>query len=195
MADWDFSTLAELGEQNISAGDVGRTAWVEQVSTRYQAIRPGRGLACWDSIGGAASQGESGSSDGSLVALQRTFAFDEEDLDVAALEAVIDLGEPLPDGAYIVGMYAEVTDAWEAGDGAFTATLSIQDDANAWFTPMTLDDEGKYQTSVMLAASGAQLLVTFEGDENLSTLTAGALVVHVLYAVPQIMVVGPAPLA
>lgn len=117
----------------------------------------------------------------------RTVSRTDADVALAATSAVIELGDPLPEGAIVLGVIANVTADWAVSAATFAADIGDGSDDD-YFTPTQLDIDGGIallQQSVCLPAGGKQLTLTITGSVNLSTLTSGSMALTVLYVVPS----------
>lgn len=129
------------------------------------------------------------------LAYQRTFDWEDSDVDVVAGSAAINLGDALPADAFVLAVHASVTEAFDDGSsGTFDLDLGVVGTSNQFLVDGDLDSTAELATPTLypVIASAEQLLVTIKGNVNLSTLTSGTVVVTVLYSVPVTTVV-PAP--
>jgi hypothetical protein len=119
---------------------------------------------------------------------KRVFDHADTDINVAATSAVINLGDPLPADAIVIGVIADVTQDWaDAGAGTFSADVGVASGDDDRFTPTALDIDGgvaELGQTVLLQAGGTQLAVTFTGSVNLSTLVTGTMTLRVFFVQP-----------
>lgn len=120
----------------------------------------------------------------------RVFDHADTDIAVAAGSAAISLGDPLPQGAVVLGVFVDNTEDWTDGSaGTFAADVGDGTDADA-FTPTALDiDNGVARLDAnanqYTAAGEVQLTVTISGSVDLDTLTAGTMSMTILWCVPN----------
>lgn len=125
-----------------------------------------------------------------MKAYTRTFDHADTDIAVAAASAAIDFGSALPAGAIVHAVLANVTEAYDNSADTFTADVGISSgDADA-YTPTALDLSTGVAVlttqTVNTKASAVQLAVTITSSSgDLDTLTAGTVVITVLYFVPD----------
>lgn len=125
---------------------------------------------------------------GRVMSVSRSFAFDDEDVAVEDTSVEIALGDPLPEGAIVLGVIADVTADWTDGStGSFDLDVGDGTDDDL-FTPtqVVLDGGAALRTqNAFVPAGGVQLTVTFVSSVDLDTLTGGAVDLTVLYVVPK----------
>lgn len=182
---WRVASISARNALTVGPEDVGKLAQVlAGDGLCYPAVAAGSGAACW----GDATDGSSTTA-AKVQTVRRTFAFDDADVAVAAVSVDIDFGDPLPAGAFVLGVYANVTEDWtDGGAGVFFADVGVSGGDSDRFTPTALDIDGgiaELTQSVLLSADGTQLAVHIEGDVNLSTLTGGSMDLVVVYFVPE----------
>jgi hypothetical protein len=117
----------------------------------------------------------------------RTLDHADADVALAATSAVIELGDPLPEGAVVLGVIANVTEDWAVGGATFEADIGDGSDADK-FTPTALDIDGGIALltqAVFIPGGGDQLTLTITGSVNLSTLTSGIMALTVLFVDPD----------
>lgn len=185
---WRVADVTARNAIVVAADEVGYLVRVLSGSGElYPAITSGSGAGVWGEPLGD-STAVSGAANGTIQTYTRTFAFDDVEIDVAALTASVDIGDTLPAGAIVLAVIADVTVDWtDGGAGVFSADVGISGGDADLFTPTALDIDGGIalltQTMAM-PGGGEQLAVTFDGDVNLSTLTAGSMDLTVLFCVP-----------
>jgi hypothetical protein len=177
---WRVASVTALNALVVSPEEVGKFAQLLTTSgTIYQAVAAGTGAACWVSSG--------------VRARTHTYAFGDADVAVAATSVALNLGNPLPTGAFVLGVYANVTVSFTDGStGTFSADVGVASGDDDRFTPTALDIDGgvaELTQSVLLPASGTQLAVTISSSVNLSTATAGSFALTVIYFVPRSLAV------
>lgn len=194
---WRVASISARNALTVGPEDVGKLAQVlAGDGLCYPAVAAGSGAACWgDATDGSDVASAIASASAAAVAaarvqtVRRTFAFDDADVDVEAVSVDIDFGDPLPAGAFVLGVYANVTEDWtDGGSGVFFADVGVSGGDSDRFTPTALDIDGgiaELTQSVLLSADGTQLAVHIEGDVNLSTLTGGSMDLVVVYFVPE----------
>ena len=172
----------------VTVPEVGKLALVLTGSgTLYRALSAGVGSGIWEAVSPEARLDTLEAL--GTFAYRRTFLFSDVEIDVAALTASIDFGAALPEGAIVTAVISDVTeDFTDGGAGVFSADVGISAGDADLYTPTELNIDGgiALQTqAVNVPASEIQLAVTFTGDVNLSTLTAGTVEITVLFVVPS----------
>lgn len=181
-----LSTVADLAGYNVGPGVVGHSAYVAANDSWYEAMFEGRGLDKWElrKVAGVSVAGAG------LHSYYRLFDWENTDLEVAALFKVITFGSPLPAGAIVLSVIADITEDWgDGGAGTFGADVGVLSGDDDLFTPTELDiDSGAALQiqNLFIPAGGIQLAVRFFGSANLSTLTSGTMGLTVVYAVPVV---------
>ena len=190
---WRVASTTERNALVVRMEEVGKLCHVLSGSgTLYMAIQPGTGSGIWQDFAQASDVTSAAASAEAAARIQsyaRTIAFDDVDVDVAATSAEVDIGDPLPAGAFVLGVYANVTEDFDDGAaGTFSADVGDSGGDDDRYTPTALDIDGGVaelgsQLS-MLPAGGEQITVTLTGSANLSTLTSGSVDIVVTYFVP-----------
>ena len=125
---------------------------------------------------------------GRVMSVSRSFAFDDADIAVEDTSVEIPLGSPLPKGAIVLAVIADVTADWTDGStGTFDLDVGDGTDDDL-FTPtqVVLDGGAALRTqNAFVPAGGVQLTVTFVSSVDLDTATGGAVDITVLYVVPK----------
>lgn len=180
---WRVASVTERNAIVVGQDEVGMLVHVlAGRGELHPAILAGTGASCW---------GEP--ERGGFRSYTRTFAFSDAAIDIAAVTAAINLGDPLPVGSIVMGVIADVTVDWtDGGAGVFSADVGIASGDADLYTPTALDIDGGIALLTQAQcqpASGVQLAVTFDGDVNLGTMTAGSMALTVLYVVPEALAV------
>ncbi len=114
------------------------------------------------------------------------------DLTAAATSEVVNLGDALPTGAYVVGRTIALATAFSGGGaGAVSVDIGGTDadaivDGESIFTGATTAKAGTSGINPFGALGGQQLTATFISDVNVSLLTAGAVTIDILYVIPSV---------
>lgn len=185
---WRVADTTARNLITVTQPEVGKLSLVLTGSgALYKAMSAGTGSSIWEPV----------ASDARLDALEavgvfayrRTFAFDDAEIDVAAVTASIDIGDPLPAGAIVTAVIADITqDFSDGGAGVFGADVGVSGGDADLYTPTELNIDGGValqSQAVNIPAGAVQLAVTFTGDVNLSTLTGGAVEITVFFVVPS----------
>ena len=130
-----------------------------------------------------ASEGDTG-----VVTITSAFAYDDADIDVAALTATRTLAADLPAGTVVLGVESTTTVDWDDGAaGTFQADLGDGTDADEYSADVGNIDGGasRVGAAIMMALTAeGDLIMTITGSANLSTLTGGATTFKVFIALP-----------
>lgn len=192
------ANLTALAALRIGEGEVGHSVYVTSETAWYEAMRPGIGLSRWRADNLAAADAALDARLDALEALgifayRRVFDHADTDLAVAAQTAAIDLGSALPAEAIVLGVTADVTEAFTNSTDAFEADVGISGGDDDAYTAAILDiDAGiaLLQQWATVFAGGVTLAVTFRSDGgDLDTLTAGTVEITVFYTLADITTV------
>lgn len=123
-----------------------------------------------------------------IVTFTSAFAYDDADVNVAALTMTRTIAADLPAGSVVLGVESTTTVDWGDGaGGAFQADLGDGTDADEYSADVGAIDSGASHVGaavMMTLASEGDLVMTLTGDANLSTLTGGATTFKVFVALP-----------
>lgn len=187
----DLTALAAL---RIGAADVGRSVYVTSAAAWYEAMREGQGLSKWRADNQATNEAAIAALEAlGVKAYRRVFDHADTDIAVAAATAAIDLGSALPAEAVVLGVSADVTEAFTNAVDAFEADVGISGGDDDAYTASVLDIDGGIaflQQWATVFAGPITLAVTFRSDGgDLDTLTAGTVEITVFYFVPDVTTV------
>lgn len=181
---WRVASVAARNALVVIPEEIGKFVQVMAGGAVYQAIAAGTGASCW-SVDSPVSTTGGGAR---LQALTHSFSYLDAAIDIAAQTAAINIGDPLPAGAFVLGVYANILTDWtDGGASTFAADVGIASGDDDRYTPTELNIDGgaaEQAQTVMLPAGGNQLCVTFSGSVNLGTLTGGTMDLTVIYFVP-----------
>lgn len=200
LVGWRVADLTARNALSVARPEVGKLAHVLSTGLFYPAVQAGSGASCWgeatDDLATSEVTNDSdvpGASLGdALEALRfrkitRTLAFDDVDVDLAALTAEIDVGSPLSASALVLCVRVSVGTAYTDGaTGAFSLDVGTAADPNKYTaSAVDLTSEAVTSNVLFLDAGEDQIQVTITGDVNLDTLTAGEATVDIYWAVME----------